>query len=123
MPIFQELLQDQAAEREAAEAFDEAIPELLTGKLRPEDELQFLAIPDNDPGRRLANSAQETLGEAHLQVITGGSEIVFYREAQQVPPGDLPQLGATARAAFLHITHSDQAAPHTRSDINWPTLP
>jgi hypothetical protein len=123
MPIFQELFQAQAVQRGAAEAFDEAIPELLAGKLRPEDEIQLLAVPDSDAGRKLAEIAKETLGESQLEVVTGGNEIVFYREAQHVPPADLPQLGATARQAFLHITHSDQAAPHTRSDIVWPTLP
>ena len=123
MPVFQELMQDQAVEREAAEAFDEALPELLAGKSRPEDELQILVVPDNHAGQKLAQIAKDTLSETHLQIITSGNEIVFIREAQHVPPSDLPQLGSTARAAFLHITHSDQAAPHTRSDIAWPTLP
>ena len=123
MPVFQELMQDQAVEREAAEAFDEALPELLAGKSRPEDELQILVVPDNHAGQKLAQIAKDTLSETHLQIITSGNEIVFIREAQHVPPSDLPQLGSTARAAFLHVTHSDQAAPHTRSDIAWPTLP
>ncbi|HLW64808.1 MAG TPA: tubulin-like doman-containing protein [Gemmataceae bacterium] len=123
MDIFQELMREHAAQREAAEAFDEAMPELLAGRLRAEDELRILAIPDDDAGRKFAQAAQQTLGDNGLQIVIGDKDIVFYREAQYVPPGDLPQLGPVAKEAFLHITHSDQAPPHSRSDIAWPTLP
>jgi eukaryotic-like serine/threonine-protein kinase len=123
MDIFQELVQEHSVQREAAEAFDEAMPELLAGRLRAEDELRILAIPDDDAGRKFAEVAQQTLGEAGLHVVAGEKDIVFYREAQRVSLGDLPQLGPVAKEAFLHVTHSDQAPPHTRSDVPWPTLP
>ncbi|HEV3144264.1 MAG TPA: tubulin-like doman-containing protein [Gemmataceae bacterium] len=114
---------DSSAQRETVEAFNRAVPELVEAGVQPENELRLLAVPDGEAGRAFAQFAHEALGNAGLQIVPGTGEIVFHREVQQISPEQLPQMGASARAAFLHITNSDQAPPHTRGDVNWPTLP
>jgi hypothetical protein len=116
---FQDEAAEQAAHRDAVLAFDESMPDLAPPRLKPEDEICLVSVPNDPAGTRFAELAEQTLTEdAKVTTIAGTEDIVFHRE-QYLSAADLPHLGALAREAFVHVTHADQAAPHARCDVNW----
>jgi hypothetical protein len=117
--FFENAEQAQAAHREMMHAYDEALPELLGDRNRPDSQMCVLTVPDDESGKRFSQMAEETLSDARLVVGTGTEDIIFHREQLYLSPTDLPQLGPAAREAFVHVTHQDQAAPHARADVNW----
>jgi hypothetical protein len=118
--VFFESVEDQqAAHHDITQAYDEAMPELLGNRNRPESQMCLLTVPNDENGQQFAQMAEETLGDARLIIGGGTDDIVFHREQLYLSPGDLPQLGPVAREAFVQITHHDQSAPHSRSDVNW----
>jgi hypothetical protein len=117
--FFESVEQEQAAHRDVMHAYDEALPELLGDRIRPDSQLCVLTVPNDEHGQRFAKLAEETLSDARLIVGTGTDDIVFHREQLYLAPTDLPQLGPQAREAFVQVTHLDQTAPHARGDVNW----
>jgi hypothetical protein len=117
--FFESIEQEEAAQSDVMQAYDEAMPELLGNRNRPESQMCLLTVPNDEYGQRFAQLAEETLNDTRLIVGAGTDDIVFHREQLYLSPADLPQLGPTAREAFVQVTHHDQSAPHTRSDVNW----
>jgi hypothetical protein len=121
--FFQREDSEAAAERELAEAYDEAVPELTARRLRAEGHFGIVAVPRGEAGQRFASLARQVLGDQRIVELPGNSDIVFQREQTSLTAPDLPQLGEPARASFTHISQSEQAPPHTRSDVIWSPVP
>ena len=60
---------------------------------------------------------RRVLAGVPLLGVVGGDDIVFYREAAQVPLADLGQLGPVAREAYGQLTRREHFTPHSRADI------
>ncbi len=119
--FFQNESAEQSAGDDLTEAFDESMPELSPSRLNADEQLCLLSVPDDEAGRRFATLAAQTLADVRLQIVAGSDDIVFHRE-HYLTPADLPQLGPSAREAFEHVLHSEQASPHSRCDVVWQTV-
>jgi len=51
-----------------------------------------------------------------VPLVGGGDDILFYREAAQVPFADLTQLGPVAREAYAQLKRREHFTPHSRAD-------
>jgi hypothetical protein len=74
-------------------------------------------VPDGAAGARFLELAREALPETALLPVSGGEDILFYREAFQVPLSRLPQVGPAGREAYERLTTVQHFTPHTRTDI------
>ncbi|MBM3983668.1 MAG: hypothetical protein FJ304_26040, partial [Planctomycetes bacterium] len=115
--FFRARTQKGTAEPLLAEAFDEATPDLTpVGADKPHELVVFGAPPGPD-GDRLLALAKSAVPSADLIPAPLPDDICFYRELPQVPLTDLPQLGAHAREAYLHM--GTDHPPHARTDVPW----
>ena len=76
-----------------------------------------LGVPPGPDGDRLAALARTALPDVELTAAALPEDICFYREYPQVPLTDLPQLGGSAREAFLQM--GTDHPPHARADVPW----
>ena len=115
--FFRSRTQTGTAEPLLAEAFDEATPDLTpTGGARPY-EMVVLGVPPGPDGDRLAALARTAMPNVELTATALPDDICFYREYPQVSLTDLPQLGGSAREAFLQMGTDHPG--HARADVTW----
>ena len=115
--FFRSRTQTGTAEALLAEAFDAATPDLTPlGGTRPY-EMVVLGVPPGPDGDRLAALARTAMPDVELTAAALPDDICFYREYPQVPLTDLPQLGGSAREAFLQM--GTDHPPHARADVPW----
>ena len=56
-------------------------------------------------------------GGLRLHAVTGGDDILLYREAARLPLGQLPQLGPIGQDAYYKLVAVEHFTPHVRRDI------
>jgi hypothetical protein len=105
----------QAADRAAAEAYDEAGPTLAEKAGTPVD---LLAAPSGSAGDEFRRIAEEAIPGVTLTSADSPDEVVFYRERAGLALTDLSQFGPAAKAAFEAHRDGDHV-PHARGDIHW----
>jgi serine/threonine protein kinase len=106
-----------SAEKQLAEAFDEAAPLVRLTNARAAQQLVVLAVPAGEAGERVQALARATLPDVDLVPAALPDDICFYRELPQVPLADLPHLGGQAREAYLQMAGDHPA--HSRVDVPW----
>jgi hypothetical protein len=104
-----------AAEEAIRSAFEEAAPELTARG----GEVGVLVVPPGQAGARFRDLTRQVLTDVPLIVVVGGDDIVFYREAAQLPFNDLEQLGPVAREAYAQLNRRQHFTPHARVDITF----
>ena len=109
--------QPGSAEKQLAEAYDEAEPLVRLTNARAAQQLAVLAVPPGPAGERVQELARETLPDVDLVPAVLPDDICFYREVPQVPLGELPHLGGQAREAYLQMAGDHPA--HSRADVQW----
>jgi hypothetical protein len=107
--------EEGAAEEAVAAAYEEAAPE-LAGR---GGEVCVLVVPPGPAGARFRDLARRALPDVPLVGATGGDDVLFYREAAQVPFADLGQLGPIAREAYAQLKRREHFTPHCRTDIEF----
>src|SRR5262249_9505979 len=70
----------QAAFRDLLDAFDDSIPDLTPQRIKPEQMLCLISVPEGDAGQRFLRIAEENLAEERINAIMGGEDIIVYRE-------------------------------------------
>jgi serine/threonine protein kinase len=105
----------QAAQRTAAEAFDEAGPILAE---RAGTEFGVLAVPAGPAGDDFRRFVAEAVPEAELEPADSPDEVVFYRERAGLAVTDLPQFGRNAKAV-CDAEADGEHIPHARADVAW----
>jgi hypothetical protein len=104
------------------EAYDEAAPLLETNAAADDAEVRLLMAPPGPAGEQWAALAREALPEANFTCVTGGADMVIYRETVHLDFDQLPQLQESARAAYEQLTAVEHFTPHSRVDIGeWAT--
>lgn len=98
-------------------AFEEAAADPPPTRTGQGGELCLLAVPDGAAGARFLELAREALPDTPLLPVSGGDDILLYREALQVPLSRLPQVGPAGREAYERLTAVQHFTPHTRTDI------
>ena len=105
------------AQAAIAAAFEEAVGELSGGEgVR---ELCVLSVPAGPAGDRFRELAKEALPNVDLVHVTGGDDVVFYREAVGLPVARLPQLGSAGREAYQRLSSVEHFTPHSRADVRF----
>ena len=95
--------------------YEEAAPELTARG----GEVCILVMPPGPAGERFRDLTQRVLRDVPLVSVVGGDDILFYREAVQVPIADLSQLGPLARDAYAQLKRREHFTPHARTDIKF----
>ncbi len=108
---------DQAAVDAIAGAFEEAAGELAVYAPEGAAEVCLLAVPEGPSGARFRELAEEALPEAKLLHVTGGDDVLLYRETTCVPLARLPQLGPQGREAYEQLSAVEHFTPHARGDV------
>ncbi|MCI0377342.1 MAG: protein kinase [Gemmataceae bacterium] len=108
---------DSAVYDELAAAFDEAAPKLAVARLHPDEAFSILAVPPGPEGDYFRALVQQALPNEQLISVPSTDDIVFYREAPELPLGALPQMGPAAQEAYRQALQCDPLAPHSRFDI------
>jgi serine/threonine protein kinase len=111
--FFAEYAEEGAAEDAIAAAYEEAAPELVARG----GEVCLLAVPPGPAGERFRDLARRALPDVPLVAVTGGDDVLFYREVTRVAFTDLGQLGPIAREAYAQLTRREHFTPHSRTDI------
>ncbi|QJW95584.1 tubulin-like doman-containing protein [Frigoriglobus tundricola] len=114
--FFRSRTQTGTAEALLAEALDEAMPDLKPAGARPY-EMVVMGVPPGPDGERLVGLVRTALPDLEMTAAPLPDDICFYREYPQVPLGDLPQLGASAREAYAQMGNDHPA--HARVDVPW----
>ena len=113
--FFGEHADEAAAEEAIRAAYAEAAPE-LAGR---GGEVCLLVVPPGPAGARFRDLARGALRDVPLAAVTGGDDVLFYREAARVPFADLGQLGPVAREAYAQLKRREHFTPHSRTDIEF----
>jgi hypothetical protein len=108
----------QIAYRDLMDAFDDAIPDLTPQKKKPEQMLCLISVPEGEAGQRFLQIVEENLGGERVCAVTGGEDIIVYRE-HGLRPADMPQLGPLARETCRQVVQAEATSAHARCDINW----
>ena len=99
--------------------FQEAVPELApTGDPR-RAELCVVAVPAGPAGERFCALVRKALPETEIHYVSGGDDIVFYRELSNLPLAQLEQLGPIGQDAYRQMNATDHFTPHCRTDVNF----
>jgi hypothetical protein len=115
--FFRSRTQGGSAQTLLTEAFGSSAPVLVpTGTTRPY-EMVVMGVPPGNDGNKLVSMARSALPDLELTPAPLPDDICFYRELPQVPLTDLPQLGGSAREAYLQMGSAHP--PHTRADVTW----
>jgi hypothetical protein len=122
--LFQEQHPDaEQAEGEVAAYFDEAAPELSTGRgprsARSGSELVVLAVPPGEAGDRFRELAQRAVSELEVHQAASADDVLIYRERAHLALGDLEHLGPVGRDAYAQMTATENFTPHTRNDVDF----
>ena len=106
-------------------AFEESRGELSGASSSVETEVCILTVPAGEAGERIRQLVEKIVLDVKLITVTGGDDIVMYRETTYIPLVQLPQLGTAAQEAYRYLSAFENFTPHTRSDITFqvPTLP
>jgi serine/threonine protein kinase len=113
--FFAEHAEEDTAEEAIAAAYEEAAPELVARG----GEVCLLAVPPGPAGERFRDLARRALPDVPLVAVTGGDDLLFYREVTRVALADLGQLGPIAREAYAQLTRREHFTPHSRTDIQF----
>jgi len=89
----------------------------IAGMTARGSEVFILVIPSGPAGGRFRELVRRVLRDVPLLSVAGGDDILFYREAAQVPFADLEQLGPIAREAYAQLIRREHFTPHARADI------
>jgi hypothetical protein len=108
---------EQEMADELQSGYDEAVPVLLEQRPTYEHEINLLAVPDSEAGRRLAERARSALPGVEPVLAVGQEEILFYREYLGVAVQELKQFGTLAKEAYEMSRTLEHFTPHTRTDI------
>jgi serine/threonine protein kinase len=111
--FFAEHADEEAAAGAISQAFAEAAPEMASRG----GEVCVVVVPPGPDGVRFRDLARRALPEVPLVAVTGGDDVLFYREAANVPFADLEQLGPVAREAYSQLASRQHFTPHSRADI------
>ncbi len=118
--VFAHLAADpQAAQRAAAEAYDEAGPTLAE---KAGTEVGLLAAPATPAGDDFRHIVAQAVPDAELHSADSPDEVVFYRERAGLALTDLPQFGPVAKAAY-EASRDGEHVPHSRGDVAWKAPP
>ncbi|MCI0641474.1 MAG: protein kinase [Gemmataceae bacterium] len=108
---------DGAVYDELTAAFDEAAPKLAVARLHPDEAFSILAVPPGPEGDYFRALVQHALPNEQFIPVQTTDDIVFYREAPELPLAALPQMGPAAQEAYRQALQSDLLPPHSRFDI------
>jgi len=102
-------------DEELASAFDRATPAVTgsTGK----NELCLIVVPAESTNNKMNALLRETLPQVERVLSARDDEIVFYREAPDLPASAVEQLGPVAQDAYRQRLAHDPFSMHTREDI------
>jgi hypothetical protein len=108
-----------AAQRDIAQAYDEAAPEPAGPRLGPGAEAVLIGVPGDEFGKRFCELARQTLPVVELAEAANDGDLVFYREQSALALIDLPQFSLPAREAYLTAATPEVPTFHARRDISW----
>jgi serine/threonine protein kinase len=110
---------EQDAQRDLHNAFDEAAPELVGPRARIEDEIQIVNVPAGPAGQQLQRLLTDALPDLPIQFVSGGDDIVIYRE-QTVPDlRELPHMSMQVREVCKQISAQEHISLNSRRDLDW----
>ena len=103
--------------------FDEAAPELSTGRgprsATSGTEMVVLAVPPGPAGERFRDLARRGLPNTEVHDAASPDDVLIYRERSNLALADLEHLGPVGRDAYAQMTSTENFTPHTRSDIDF----
>jgi hypothetical protein len=104
------------------DAFEEAAPPFAVPGQTARNETCLLAVPPGPSGERFVELTRLALPEVELATANSADDIIFYREAAELPLTDLEQFGRPGQEAYRQMSARDHFTPHTRNDITeWRT--
>ncbi len=110
---------EEDAKSEASDFFDEAQPELAPGKASAVHQVCVLAVPPGPAGERFLTLTHAALPEVEVLSATAEDDILFYREAANLPLSELEHLGAAGLDAYRQMSAAEDFTPHTRIDVDF----
>ncbi|MBY0528478.1 MAG: protein kinase [Gemmataceae bacterium] len=108
---------DEVAQNQLANAFEEAVPQLDARNLSSRPHSAIVLVPSDPEAERFTLLVQQAIADAHVFPCDRADDVVFYREAAGVKLADLPQMGATGKAAYDKMASTDHFTPHSRIDV------
>ena len=110
---------EDTAKSEASDCFDEAKPELAPGKASAASGVCVLAAPLGSAGERFRTLTRDALPEVEVLDAAGEDDILFYREASNLPLSELEQLGSVGQDAYRQMSAAEDFTPHARIDVDF----
>ncbi len=110
---------EEEAKDEASGFFDEAQPELAPGNGSSASSLCVVAVPPGPAGDRFRTLTRAALPEVEVLTTTAEDDVLFYREASNLPLSELEQLGSVGQDAYRQMSAAEDFTPHTRIDVDF----
>lgn len=110
---------EQDAQRDLHNAFDEAAPEIVGPRTRIEDEIQIVSTPNTPGGERIKQLLTDALPDLPIQFVSGGDDIVIYREQTITDLRELPHMSMQVCEVCKQIIAQENISLNTRCDLEW----
>lgn len=105
----------EACLEDLADAYDKAVPPGEPAE--QQTEIALVLVPPDSAGQQVEAILREHLPNINRVAANRNDEIVFFREAANIPAAALEQLGPIAQEAYRQRFALDPTSLHSREDI------